>query len=657
MVSGAGTAGAASAHLTVEPVLESPRNLDMEFGGFLGKRLKANMENWELRVPGADPALIEMFYDRDRTPSRNLLPWSGEFIGKYLCASILSYRILKDPRQKASIDRVVRAFLDSQRADGYLGPFSKSQRLTGQNTWDMWGHYWAIRALLMYYQEFGSREALQAATRAADLLVNRFLDKGIAFTNDTSFGQMNYSVIHAFTQLYEVTGNPRYLAMANWIVKQWDMPGAGQYMMQALAGKEMFEFPGKRWESVHDFVGMSDMYLVTGDPKYRQAFAQIWLSILKGDRHNTGGFTSGEEATGDPYNKRQIETCRTVAWVDMTLSMLRMTGESRVADELELSAFNGNLGGQNPSGNWWTYNTPMDGTKEASAHTINFQCKAGSPDLNCCSVNGPHGMGLMAEWALMSFKRGLALNYYGPSRFAASTPSGQRVSIKQSTDYPVSGADALRLGLTKPETFELRVRIPAWSTETRVSINGRNLASPQPGEYLSLRREWKDGDTLKLQFDMSFHYWVGDRECQGLTSIYRGPLLLAFDAAYNAADPDAVPGLDAKPLRPEIATTNRAIQPWVLVKVRALNGQEIELCDFATAGAYGNYYRSWLPIRGVDSIPFDLHNPIWNNRPQSPQDEPDLGGCGIRVEIPICTLPPPVNTAAKKGLDAEILYM
>jgi len=115
---------------------------------------------------------------------------------------------------------------------------------------------------------------------------------------------------------------------------------------------------------------------------------------------------------------------------------------------------------------------------------------------------------------------------------------------------------------------------------------------------------------------MSLHYWVGDRKCQGLTSIYRGPLLLAFDPVYNTVDPDAVPSLVAETLRPEIATTNRAIQPWVLVKVRALNGQEVELCVFATAGAYGNYYRSWLPIRGVDPITFDVHKPIWNNRPR-----------------------------------------
>jgi DUF1680 family protein len=426
---------------------------------------------------------------------------------------------------------------------------------------------------------------------------------------------MNYSVIHAFTQLYEVTGNPQYLAMANWIVKQWEMPGAGQYMKMALAGKEMFEFPGKRWESVHDFLGMADMYLVTGDPKYRQAFTQIWFSILKGDRHNTGGFTSGEEATGNPYNKRQIETCCTVAWIDMTLAMLRMTGDSQVADELELSAFNGNLGGQNPSGNWWTYNTPMDGTREAAAHTINFQCRAGSPDLNCCSVNGPRGMGLVAEWALMRSKSGLALNYYGPSRFVAATPSGQRLSIKQTTDYPASGKDSIRIGLIKPEAFDLKLRIPAWSPETRVSINGKNLAHPQPGAYLSLHREWKNGDAINVQFDMSFHYWVGERECRGLTSIYRGPLLLAFDPVYNAFDPDAVPDLDAKALHPELITTNRSIQPWVLIKVRAVNGGEIDLCDFATAGAYGNYYRSWLPMRGIDPISFDPSQPIWNNRP------------------------------------------
>ena len=154
-----------------------------------------------------------------------------------------------------------------------------------------------------------------------------------------------------------------------------------------------------------------------------------------------------------------------------------MTGEFHAADELELSAFNGNLGGQNPSGNWWSIqHSNQMGRREASAHTISVQCRAGSPDLNCCSVKRTAHLGLVAEWALIQGNSGLALNYYGPSQFAASIPSGQRLSIRQTTDYPVSGKDTIRLGLAKPEKFELKLHIPAWSLRARWHFNGDNIS-------------------------------------------------------------------------------------------------------------------------------------------------------------------------------------
>ena len=179
---------AAAVPYQVAPQYHTPAGLKMHIDGVVGKRLGANLENWELRAPGANPALIEMFRDRERKPDRKLLPWSGEFVGKYLCSSILSYRILRDPRQRDLIQRLTHAFLSTQGPDGYLGPFDQERRLTGEN-WDVWGHYWAIRALLLYHEEFGDAQALAAARRAADLLVEKFLDQGIPLTNDGRSGQ------------------------------------------------------------------------------------------------------------------------------------------------------------------------------------------------------------------------------------------------------------------------------------------------------------------------------------------------------------------------------------------------------------------------------------------------------------------------------------
>jgi hypothetical protein len=81
-------------------------------------------------------------------------------------------------------------------------------------------------------------------------------------------------------------------------------------------------------------------------------------------------------------------------------------------------------------------------------------------------------------------------------------------------------------------------------------------------------------------------------------------------------DSDEVPDLDAREMKVELTTTNRLIQPWVLLKFKAISGQDVTLCDFATAGAYGNYYRTWLPVKNIQPVAFDPSRPVWNNRPQ-----------------------------------------
>jgi hypothetical protein len=402
--------------------------------------------------------------------------------------------------------------------------------------------------------------------------------------------------------------------MARWIVARWDDPGAGLYVTMARQGFDMYQFPGNRWESAHDFQGMLDMYLLTGDKSLIEAFTSIWYSIQKGDRHNTGGFTSGERTTGDPYQPGAIETCSTVAWMDMSIDFLKLTANSKIADEIELSTFNANVGGQSPSGRWWTYNTPMNGTKEASAHSINFQCRAGSPELNCCSVNGPRGLAMISEWAALRSSDGITLNYYGPSAFSLKTPAGHALRIAEETEYPREGKIVLSTIPEVPEKFTLRLRIPSWSKNTRVSLNGQAVSGVTPGTYLDLNRNWSRTDRIELDLDLSPHYWAGEREEFGKTSIYVGPILLAFDPAFNTIDASQIPQLDARSIDLTPAKAKTDIEPWLLRKVKAPNGQVIQLCDFATAGAYGNPYVSWLPIQNVTPQSFERGRLVWAER-------------------------------------------
>jgi len=295
----------------------------------------------------------------------------------------------------------------------------------------------------------------------------------------------------------------------------------------------------------------------------------------------------------------------------LCLEELRLFADVRAADALEQAFFNAMLGAQHPSGRWWTYSTPPDGKRLASAHAIVFQARPGTPELNCCSVNGPRALGMLSKWALMVAPKTLVVNYFGPSDFTLEVPEVGKVRLSQSTDYPASDLVTLRLDLDRPASFCLKLRIPAWSKATRVRLNGQPEIT-RPGTYLALPRLWRPGDTLELKFDMGPRLVSGAGARQGKIALFYGPLLLAWDQAFNPYAPDALPALDCKrPLRlqPEPAPES-PFAPFVTFSVPSTAPERpLLLCDFATAGALGTEYRTWLPAIDAPPADFPLQSP------------------------------------------------
>ncbi len=578
-----------------------------EFTGPVGERVRANLDNWLLRAPQANPGMLEMFRVRDREPVPQLVPWAGEFVGKYLISAVQALRMIDDPRLRQQVSNVVAELISTQADDGYLGPFPKNVRLL--KNWDLWGHYHAIQALLLWHEQTGDPAALAAARKAGDLVCKTFLDTGKRVF-DTGDAEMNMAILTGMAMLYRVTGEPRYLRMAREVEKDWER--AGDYLRAGLDGREYYRSPKPRWESLHDLQGLVEMWRITGEPKYREAFEHHWRSIRRWDRRNTGGFSSGEQATGDPYTPSAIETCCTVAWMAITIDYLRLTGNPHAADELELSTLNGGLGAQHASGRWFTYNTPMDGVREASAHTIVFQSRAGTPELNCCSVNGPRIPGMLSDWAVMSASDGMILNWLGGGQFNVKLADGTPVIITSSDDAWRSGRTELRIKTKAKNSFAMHVRIPAWAIHPKLVLNGQAVPNVVPGNYSILQRKWNKNDKLELSFEMPVRSVPGAVEAAGKVSLYRGPLLLTYDQAQNEFDEDAIPAVAlAKLVEARMVqikarhshATGAISAPWFAIDVPTANGRSLRLVDFASAGTAGTHYRSWLRAASPPTAP------------------------------------------------------
>ena len=55
---------------SVNPKLERPENCELKFEGLIGERIMKIQNNWLLTAPKNNPAMIEMFRNRDTNVNR-----------------------------------------------------------------------------------------------------------------------------------------------------------------------------------------------------------------------------------------------------------------------------------------------------------------------------------------------------------------------------------------------------------------------------------------------------------------------------------------------------------------------------------------------------------------------------------------------------------
>ena len=119
----------------------------------------------------------------------------------------------------------------------------------------------------------------------------------------------------------------------------------------------------------------------------------------------------------------------------------------------------------------------------------------------------------------------LYVNLYVPSKLDWSE---RDITLEQSTSFPYE--DRTQLTVHGSGRFVLRVRVPRWAEQGfEVKVNGEAQdIEATPGSYLSMEREWKDGDKVTLRMPFDFHLsMVMDQP--NIAAIFYGPVLLTAE--------------------------------------------------------------------------------------------------------------------------------
>lgn len=563
--------------------------------GWLGTRIKANETN---RLALLDPArLLEGYRQR---PGRQT--WDGEHVGKWLHAATLAWVHSGDPALRAKLDRTVAELCQHQLDDGYLGTYLPAQRWTA---WDVWAHKYNLLGLITYMRYTGSREPLETCRRMADLLCATFGDgpgQRDIITSGYHQGMAATSVLEPMVLLHRLTGEPRYLAFCEYVVRAWEQPNGPKIVSRLLELKRVDKVGNaKAYEMLSCLNGALELHRTTGDPRLLHACLNAWQDIVDHRLYLTGASSCHEYFRDDhdlPNNDNIGETCVTVTWMQFNAQLLRLTGEARFAAQLENVVLNQLLGAQQPDGSAWGYYVQLEGTKPYSS----------SLDGHCCLSSGPRGLALLPTLAINTDDDGVVINLYEAGTANLTLRDGTPVAVKVETLYPTDGR--IRIGISPKGSaeFSVKFRVPEWCRHTATvpagAIRGRD-------GYTALRRFWRPGDTIDLDLKLVPRTVAGDHFNQGKAAVLFGPLVLAadeslLDGSSRPLHALALPGSDLAALEVASADPTADWKTWPGARLFRINATlrdggtafTTRLVPFADAGRTGARYKVWLPLAG-----------------------------------------------------------
>lgn len=357
------------------------------------------------------------------------------------------------------------------------------------------------RALIAWYSATGDRRVLDALVQ----VYAEYPLSGCKLSDEDVSGLCN---LDAMLEAYSYSGDRRLL---DRVRAAFQTPEAQATLRAWTEG---------RMNDAHGVIAYEQyrlpilLYPWTGEPALREATVQA-LKWFEGHHMLPYGAPSGMENVAGVGAFRLTETCDVAAGMWTNLCCYRILGTATYGDTLERMFFNA---GPGPIARDFQtmcyYQSPNRIEPEAlpegqpgspGLSGLKFT-PLGCPEVLCCvgAVNRVLPNYIMHMW-MTTPDDGLAATLYGPCTVTARAGAKVEVKLTCATDYPFEETVRITVEPAQPVEFPLYLRVPAWCTQARLSVNGETLpGEPDARGYVRIARQWQAGDKIELRLPMTF---------------------------------------------------------------------------------------------------------------------------------------------------------
>ncbi|MDO4562510.1 MAG: glycoside hydrolase family 127 protein [Clostridia bacterium] len=563
-------------------------------------------------------------------------------LSKWLEAASYSLATHEDKELEKRCDEAIDLIAKAQREDGYIDTYflikEKGKEFTNFCDWhELYCAGHMIEAAVAYAEATGKTKLLDVVCRFTDLI-----DKTIGPEEGKLHAYPGHPEFElALIKLYEATGEERYLRLCEYVInergkepnffqqeleKRGNITGWGAkidkvdlcYCQAHKPVRKQAEATGHAVRAGYLYTGMAGLAAKTQDESLVSACKALWNNVTRKQMYITGGIGSQGHGEAFSFNYHMPndtvynETCAAISLAFFAKKMLELNVDSEYSDVLERVIYNGSISGMSIDGTEFFYVNPLEVWQEATqkaavtGHVASrrrkwFGCA-------CCPPNLARMITSLGTYIYSSDSSTVYAHLFIGSE-AALNIGNQKVTISQKSSLP--WGDGASFALSEGR-YTFAVRIPSWSKGYTLSINGSVVPAEVKRGYAYITRDWKDGDTVSLAFNIDVDIVVANphvRADAGKGAIVRGPIVYCLESIDNT---ELICSIRLK--NKEDSNFTVIYEPETLCGVNVIEGDALIRRDCGEDTLYKTAKDEYEPIR-IRAVPYAL----WGNR--NPSEE------------------------------------